>query len=82
MAGSEAMSTLYWLTSMASLAAVWLNICRRVECFIIWTVTNAVWAVADWTHGLQAQAALQAVYLALSLYGIRKWSQKRGGAHE
>lgn len=71
------MEAVYWLTSLASLAAVWLNIRRRVECFAIWSVTNAVWAVADWTHGLHAQAALQAVYFALSIYGLRKWS--RGG---
>ena len=69
------MEPVYWLTSLASLAAVWLNIRRRVECFAIWTVTNAVWTVADWSHGLHAQAVLQAVYFTLSLYGIWQWSR-------
>jgi nicotinamide mononucleotide transporter len=69
------MGILYWLTAFASLTAVWLNIRRRAECFAIWTVTNAVWAIADWTHGLKAQAALQAIYFTLSLYGIWTWSR-------
>jgi hypothetical protein len=60
------MDAVYWLSSLASLAAVWLNIRRRAECFAIWTATNGVWAVADWTHGLHAQAALQAVYASWS----------------
>jgi nicotinamide mononucleotide transporter len=77
------MEAVYWLTSLASLAAVWLNIRRRAECFAIWTVTNAIWAAADWSHGLHAQAALQAVYLALSLWGLWTWSrpQEKGGSH-
>jgi nicotinamide riboside transporter PnuC len=48
-----------------------------VASFWIWTGTNAIWAYADLAHGLHAQAALQAVYFALSIYGIRKWSRGR-----
>jgi nicotinamide mononucleotide transporter len=67
----------YWLVSLAALVAVWLNIRRHVACFWIWAGTNAVWTHADWTHGLHAQATLQAVYFLLSLYGIHAWSRKR-----
>lgn len=67
------MSELYWLVSAASLLGIWLNIRKRRVCFLIWAVTNAVWAVADWHHGLTAQAALQAIYFALSLYGLWAW---------
>jgi nicotinamide mononucleotide transporter len=67
----------YWFVSLAALVAVWLNICRHVACFWIWAGTNAVWVHADWTHGLHAQAALQAVYFLLSLYGIHAWSRER-----
>ena len=70
------MIAVYWLTAAASLLGVWLNIHRHVACFWIWSVTNATWAVADYTHGLHAQAALQAVYFFLAIYGIRKWGQK------
>ena len=66
---------LYWLTAVASLLGVWLNIRRQVACFWIWSVTNATWAVADLHHGLPQQAAVQAVYFALSIYGIVRWSR-------
>ncbi len=67
------MTLILWITAAASLVAVWINIQRHVACFWIWAVTNAVWAWADATHGLAPQAALQIVYLGLSLYGISKW---------
>ena len=75
--GEGAVSPFYWLVAIAALIAVWLNIRRHVACFWIWAGTNAVWTHADWTHGLHAQAALQAVYFVFSLYGIHAWSRER-----
>ncbi len=31
--------------------------------------------LADWRAGLPQQAALQAVYFGLSIYGIRSWTR-------
>ena len=70
-------ASIYWTTSVAALIGVWLNIHRRVECFYIWSVTNTIWIYVDFTHGIYAQASLQAVYFALSIYGIWKWSERR-----
>ena len=67
---------IYWLTSIAALVGVWLNIRRHVACFWIWSVTNAVWVYADLEHGIVPQAMLQAVYFLLSIYGIRAWSRR------
>ena len=67
---------LYWMTSFASLFGVWLNIKKRVACFWIWALTNAVWTYADLEHGIYPQAALQAAYFLLALYGILKWSTR------
>jgi hypothetical protein len=67
---------LYWFTSVAALVGVWLNIHRHIGCFIIWSLTNAIWTYADIAHGIYAQAALQAVYFALSLYGFAKWRKE------
>ena len=72
-------TTVYWLTSVAALGGVWLNIHRRVECFYVWACTNAVWVYADAKHDLMAQAALQATYFILSIYGIYEW--RRGKHH-
>jgi len=68
----------YWLTSIAAVIGVWLNIKKHVACFWIWSATNATWTYVDFTHGMYPQAALQAVYCVLSLYGIWKWTRVTG----
>jgi nicotinamide riboside transporter PnuC len=72
------MTLLPWLLSLAALAGVVLNIRKRAECFALWTVTNSAWAVIDLQHDLPAQAALQAVYAVLSVWGLVAWGRKRG----
>lgn len=62
-----------WIVTAASLLGVLLNIRRDNRCWICWLFTNAAWAVADYQHGLPQQAALQAVYFALSIYGMIAW---------
>jgi nicotinamide riboside transporter PnuC len=59
-----------WLVAGASLVGVVLNIRRRRECFFVWAVTNASWTIVDVYHGISSQAALQAVYFCLALWGI------------
>ena len=73
------MSALYWATSVASLIGVVLNIHGRRAAFGIWCVTNAVWTVADLRHGLPQQAAVQAVYFVLSIYGLWRWRHHPAG---
>lgn len=68
-------STIYWVTACAALVGVVLNIHRNVACFWIWSITNAVWVVADIRHGIYPQAALQFVYFNLSIYGAWKWQR-------
>ena len=67
------MSLLYFGTSVASLAGVWLNIRKNRASFAIWSVTNAIWAVADFTHGLPEQGALHLTYLVLAIHGLSAW---------
>ena len=70
------MDAIYWGTAALSLAAVVLNIRKHAACFAIWAFTNATWTVVDYLHGIHAQAALQLVYLALSVYGLAKWRSR------
>lgn len=79
MSGADA---LFWGTAVASCAAVWANNHRRTWCFPVWLVTNAVWAVASWTHGLPSKAALHVVYLGLAVHGWRCWARKPRPAAE
>ena len=70
---------IHWLISLAALAGVVLNVRKNPACFAIWTVTNAAWAVIDWSHGLHAQSALMATYFGLSIWGLWKWTPRRKG---
>ena len=76
------MEAVYWGTALASLVAVWLNIRKHAACFAIWAVTNAVWTVVDYLHGIHAQAALQLTFFGLSIYGLTKWTRRRNGREE
>ena len=69
------MTVLLWLTAIAALVGVVLNIRKHVACFWIWSMTNAVWVYADMVHGIYSQAALQAAYLGLAVYGIYAWTR-------
>ena len=62
-----------WILTAASLVGVVLNIKKNKACFAIWAVTNAAWAVIDYTAGLTAQAALFAVYFCLAIWGLVEW---------
>ncbi len=73
------MTALTWITAIAALIGVWLNIRKHVACFWIWSATNAAWVYVDLSHGIFAQAALQAAYVALAVYGIFQWSRTPSG---
>lgn len=79
------MSSLWFVTG-ASLFATWLNVHRRRACFLIWAVTNAIWAGVDWSKGIPQQAVLHIAYLGLALYGLALWrtnlSQGEPDGHE
>ncbi len=62
-----------WGLAGLSLFGVLLNIRRRRECFAVWMVGNICWAGVDAYHGIYSQAALQALYAGLSVYGWLEW---------
>ena len=64
---------MYWIISFLSLVGVVLNIKKRKECFIIWTVTNFSWMLVNYHHEIYAQSALFAVYFLLALWGLWEW---------
>ncbi len=70
------MSGLYWIVAGLSITGVLLNIHGRRLCFVLWSLSSATWTVADIAHGLPQQAAVQAVYLGLSVYGLLRWRRR------
>lgn len=74
-----AFETFKWLVAFASLVGVVLNIRRNRACFYVWAATNAAWTLVDIHHGVYAQAALQAVYFGLAIWGLYEWKQTTPG---
>jgi nicotinamide mononucleotide transporter len=66
-----------WILAAASLFATVLNVKRRRECYAIWIVTNASWVAVDVAHGIYPQAALQAVYCGLAVWGLIEWTRHK-----
>jgi len=62
-----------WIIMLLSLTGTWLNIKKKTACFVIWTFTNASWAIYDFSIGAYAQSALFTIYTGLALYGIYEW---------
>jgi hypothetical protein len=62
-----------WALAALSVTGVVLNVRRLRACFFVWAFTNASWAAVDLYHGVWAQAALQAVYFGLAVWGIVAW---------
>jgi hypothetical protein len=65
-----------WTISAASIAGVMLNIHHKRACFVVWGITNLAWFGIDASREIWAQAALQAVYCGLSVYGFIRWKAR------
>jgi nicotinamide riboside transporter PnuC len=70
-----------WVLTAACLVGLWLNIRRDRRCFHIWIVTNVAWVAVDVRAGLYAQGALFAVYVGMSVWGLRKWKAQTAVIH-
>ena len=64
-----------WFLTALSIIGVILNIKKDRRGFLLWMITNAGWAVVDFSHGLYAQGVLFVVYFALSFWGWIRWKK-------
>ena len=65
-----------WCATAICLAGTVLNVRKNVLCFWLWCVGNIAWMTFDlWSH-LYGRAVLDAVQLALAVWGIFAWSKK------
>lgn len=72
---------LTWALTGLSLAGVILNCLKKRQCFLLWMVSNASWALVDF-HAAQtnpqlyAQGWLFTIYFILAVWGWFKWGEK------
>ena len=67
------MIDLMWIVTAASLIGVIANIKKKQWCFLIWFVTNSIWAIYDFFLGAYPQSALFVIYVGLAVYGMWEW---------
>lgn len=51
-----------------------LNIKKDKRCFLIWSVTNAAFAIETFLLGAWNMAFLFSIYFILALVGIHQWN--------
>lgn len=74
------MEYISYIVTGVSIAATIANAFKKRWCFVAWLFTNAFWSVYDFCIGAYSQSVLFAVYLVISVIGLRKW--KRAAAEE
>lgn len=64
-----------WVATLVALVGTVLN-CKKIKaCFYLWTATNIMWLAYDLYLGTVSRAVLDAVQLALAIYGIYEWTK-------
>ena len=66
-----------WIVSVLSLVGTVANIYKARWCFAVWAVTNAAWTLYDIHKTAYPQAALQAVYFVLAIWGLWAWRKRQ-----
>ena len=70
------MTMLLYLTAAVALAGTALNVYRRRAGFILWFLTDCIFAVIDYRAGLHGQAALMVVYAGMAVWGYFHWGKR------
>ncbi len=65
-----------WIVTVSSLVGTVANIYKLRWCFAVWVFTNAAWALYDIHKIAYPQAALQAVYFGLAIWGLWAWRKR------
>ena len=62
-----------WIATAIALTGTILNVKKLRACFYLWTITNTMWLIFDIHNNLPSRAILDAVQLALAVWGIWAW---------
>lgn len=65
-----------WIATIIALVGTILN-CKKIKyCFVLWIITNIMWLAYDIYCATYSRAVLDAVQLALAVWGLYEWSKK------
>jgi len=71
------LGNLMWLVTAGAIVGAVANIYGKRWGFVLWALTNLLWAAYNAWLAQWAQSALFTVYLGLSIWGIVKWKDGR-----
>lgn len=71
------LDNLMWIVSSLSILGAVLNAKLNIKGFYVWVIANLLWVAYDIYLGAYAQAALFCVYTGISIWGIKKWREKK-----
>jgi len=54
-----------------------MNVRKMHYCFYIWSFTNAIWSIYDYSVQEYQQASLFFIYFILALWGIYEWRTRK-----
>ena len=63
------------IITILSLIGVILNVKKRKEGFIFWSISNAFWCGHNFNISEYYQSFLYLVYLGLAIWGLFEWSR-------
>lgn len=69
------LSNLGWLVTAICLAGTILNVKKVRWCFHLWVLGNLLWLGIDLHNRLYSRAVLDAVQLALAVWGLVEWKK-------
>ena len=65
---------LAWICSIISGIGCFLNIKKRKECFIIWSISNMGFIYINVVTKLYGQIIMWVIFTIINIYGYKKWS--------
>jgi len=63
----------FWGVTVCSIVGTVANIYGRRWCFVVWMITNLLWAEYDMYKAAYPQAVLMVFYAILAAWGYKKW---------
>lgn len=73
----EFWTAMSWVGSILSVVGALVNIKKKWECFIIWTIANIFLISVAWHDGRIGMIIMWLFFSALNIYGFYEWRLKK-----
>jgi nicotinamide riboside transporter PnuC len=67
------MTLWHLIPALCAIGGVILNNHKRIEGFYLFIVSNTLWLIINFQHGIYVESWQNAVFLVLAFHGLFKW---------